>query len=272
MKVLFCGGSEKSGSWQMRGVQIAAGGGWEAVNSPSLAQIKAADIIVAVKRVKGNLADMIRGSGKPVIWDALDFWKQPEESEIDTLEKALHITQPHIDKLKPSVILCANQQMADDLGGVCIYHHARINAVVGFGKDIVYDGHPRYADGLTVNACKIGWRYRAGWPDKDTGALLSVRMGKDGGWLARRWKSNVKAANAIACGVPFIAEPDQAYLETVPDNMALWFETQEELDEKIVRLADQRFIQGARRAADTEHHKTTIRQAVSEYQKLFRQL
>lgn len=256
----------------MRGVQIAAGGGWDAVSSPSLAQIRAADVIVAVKRVKGNLADMIRGSGKPVVWDALDFWKQPEESETDSLEKAALLTAPHIEKLRPAVILCANKQMADDLGGVCIYHHSRTNAVLGFGKEIVYDGHPRFIGKVGIPAHKIGWSFRVGVPDKNTGALISVRTGKDGGWLARRWKSNVKAANAIACGVPFIAEPDQAYLETVPQQMALWFQTQEELNEKIKRLADPRFIQEARRAADQVHHTATLRHAVAEYRKLFGQL
>jgi len=272
VKVLFCGGSERSGSWEMRGVQIARGGGWDAVSSPSLEQVKAADIIVAVKRVKGNLADMLRGSGKPVIWDALDFWKQPEESTIDNLEDAKALAAPHIERLAPVLIIGANKQMADDLGGICIYHHARLGAVRGQGKEITYDGHPRYIDGLRVPFQKIGWSFRMGAPWKETGAILSARRGGDGGWLARRWKSNVKAANAIACGVPFIAEPDQAYLETVPSEMALWFEKQEDLNSKIDLLVTPSFLQGARDAALHHRHTATLAHAVNHYREVFKAL
>lgn len=272
MKVLFCGGSERSGSWQMRGVQIAQGGGWDAISSPSLEQVKAADIIVAVKRMKGNLADMLRGSGKPIVWDALDFWKQPEESTTDNLEDAKALAAPHIERLAPALIIGANKQMADDLGGACIYHHARLDAVRGAGKEITYDGHARYIEGLHVPFAKVGWTFKAGQPSKETGAILSARCGADGGWLARRWKSNVKAANAIACGVPFISEPDQAYLETVPSEMALWFETQEELNGKIEQLVTPSFLQGAKDAALQVSNTTTLAYAVNQYREVFKSL
>lgn len=235
----------------MRGEQIAAAGGWVSERAPSLAQIENADVIVAVKRVTPGLAGVLRGSGKPIIWDPLDFWKQPEDAiGIYNEELARKLVLPWIERLRPKAIIATNKIMAQDLWDLAdivehIYHHADpfLSYREHGGKTLVYEGAERYLGKWRALAeqytAEIGWSFRVGPPNEDMGAMLAVRDGDHGSWLARRWKSNVKAANAIVAGVPLIAWPEHSYEETIPWGHTHWFTDEVTFRGSIKWLANQ---------------------------------
>lgn len=283
MRALFCGGSEKSGSWAMRAVQIAAQrADWKAVSAPSREEIAAADVIVAVKRVKPGLANLLRTCGRPVIWDALDFWKQPDDAKgVHTVAQAVTLAKPHIEALQPRAIIAANRTMAIDLMGradvvACIHHHYRLDAVPVSGDVLTYDGAQSYLGGwaseAAANMREIGWGFRLGQPDAFTGALFAVRGGEHGSWLAQRWKSNVKAANAIGYGVPLLAWPEHAYLETLPDTLGLWFDSAESLTIAAHQLRHEAVRRRAAESAEKLRPMFSVQAAAAEYEALFRRL
>lgn len=283
-RVLFCGGSPYAGSWQMRAEQIAAcRPDWLAVNTPTLEQIEAAEAIVVVKRAKPGLANLLRGSGKALVWDALDFWQQPEDGlKVQNTADAQALVVSWCEMLRPRAIIAATQAMAEDLRGfaeqvVCIYHHARLNTIIRPpGNVLHYDGMARYLGGWGALAelatMRIGWRFDIAPPDVDAGALLAVRDGAHGSWLARRWKSNVKAVNAIALGLPFIAWPDAAYLETVPEGLGLWFTNETEFYEQVQMLKRAEIFSRASAAAEKVREDFSLPAIVNRYENLLASL
>ena len=264
----------------MRGQQIAAQReGWVAENNPNRDMVMQADVVVAVKRIPPGLADLLRGSGKPVIWDPLDFWKQPDDAiGVESPDLARALVRPWLTRLRPAAIITPNRIMADDLAGMaafveCIYHHfdPRLTPVSG-GKTVVYEGDIRFPDHWGSLAAQqleqVGWNFRIGQPGPDTGALFAVRGGAHGSWLARRWKSNVKSANAIALGVPLLAWPEDSYIETLIHGNAYWFTSDRELKRQIACLAaaDPRI---ARLYADAVREKYSVAVAATHYERLF---
>lgn len=284
MRALFCGGSPKSGSWQIRAVQIAdMRHDWLAVSDPTKEQIDAAEVIVAIKRVKPELCETLRKSGKPVIWDALDFWRQPVDAiGVDTVEQARALAWPWVQRLKPRCIIAANQAMAGDLDGMAehvttIYHHWRPDLSPCMGRHITYEGAPAYLgkwrDTVTEASTSISWGLHYGLAaDGITGAILAARDGEHGSWLARRWKSNVKAANAIGACVPLIAWPEDAYVETMPIPAAWFFETDDQLFEVIGHLSDGDMLGGAFSACAKMRDIYSIERIAGQYEKLFASL
>ena len=75
MNVLFtCRGT--GGSWAIRGNQLGGKIG-TAKGKATLDDMRAADLIVLVKRPAPGMIDNIRKSGKPWVWDVVDFYPQP---------------------------------------------------------------------------------------------------------------------------------------------------------------------------------------------------
>jgi hypothetical protein len=75
-------------------------------------------------------------------------------------------------------------------------------------------------------------------------AMFAVRGGEYGTWLARRWKSGIKGITAERLGIPFIAMPEQSYLEQSTKNL-FPFNTEEELEKAIIeafKKKDEEFI------------------------------
>lgn len=250
MKVLFCGGSAKAPSWAMRGIQIASTRpNWMAKNHPLADDIAAADIFVVVKRPPLGLLAELRRTGKPIVWDALDFWSQQPDAPVPQNKKdALEMAADYIRMVRPRGLIAANKAMANDLRMMApavthIYHHARLTAapITGAGRTVVfYDGDLKHAQQIMHAAARFlkphGWTLETGAPDHRAAALLAGRDHDQRQWLARRWKSNVKAANAIAYGLPVLAHPEQGALETLPEQLAIWFDGDIELKEAIDRL------------------------------------
>ena len=265
----------------MRGEQIAAQRQeWTAENNPNRDQIENSDVVVIVKRASAELVNLLRRCDKPVIWDALDFWSQPYEAlEVDSIVAARAIAQGRVDRLKPVAIITPNRIMESDLRGMadivsCVYHHYDPALTISKGGEaVVYEGDPRFPQEWLQIASRIlsgiGWKLLCSRPPENTGALFAVRAGEHGSWLARRWKSNVKAANAIALGVPLLAWPEDSYTETLPAEIGYWFSGSEQLKKQIARLSIKENLIAASKAAEKIRPLYSVAHCAAEYEKLF---
>lgn len=284
MKVLFCGGSENAASWEMRARQIASTNpDWKAINSPGLDDIKAADIIVAVKRIKPGLAMILKGVRKPVVWDALDFWPQDKKTKLPSdpagmIMLAVQAAAP----FNPSAIIAANKKMAEDMRGLVpsvtyIYHHARTDAkLLKFAKIAYYDGAIKHAEKVLpeveTELRRHGWELRIGKPEEKGGALIGLRdQGLNWG-IAARYKSNVKAANAIAYGLRFIARPESGYVETIgaiKSGSPIWVNAVHNVEAAIAQLCEENLYEDYSTAAIAS---VTLEYAAARYQEFFTSL
>lgn len=236
MNILFVGTG--SGSWEVRGRQVAAVMGAKATTRPNAADWKWADIAFLVKHAITEHGEAARQARIPIIWDALDFWKQPEENatsiqmltaDADALRKQYRITR----------IIAATRAMAKDLGGVYIPHHSRpgLAPVKTEPSGIVaYEGTKKYL-GRWQEACEQaaeahGMRFVVN-PDSLAGVdvVVAFRDGKWNGEACRRWKSGVKLVNAMAAGKPVITQNTSAFREIQPVGLAI--ETVDQVGEAL---------------------------------------
>lgn len=290
MKVLFCGGSEKAPSWEMRARQICAAARvtlnqeWKAISHPTDAEIKAADVIIVVKRINDILARRLRDAGKPVAWDALDFWPQDGITAAPkTLEEAKEFTRAYISPLMPKAIITANKAMEADLVNFApvvstIYHHARLDAApLAFGEVVYYDGSEKHAAGwlklIEGELLRYGYFLRIGQPAGVGAALLACRDDSPASWLSYRWKSNVKAANAIANRLILIGQPENGYHETMPEELPLWFSDVNNMREAVRYLVHPNSWKDAQRIYHKfDCTKYTLPVIVREYDDLLKKL
>jgi len=218
-------GRGSSGSWTVRGEQLGGAVG-AAIKQATVEQCKAADVIVAVKRVNPQLLEAIRKSGKPWVLDVVDFYPQPECSEWSR-STAIEWVQRQIKKLRPNGVIWPNRRMQEDcstgLPEAVIYHHHRPELkprpVSKEIQNIGYEGSERYIGGWLkpiLNECQArGWSFHINTlPVDKLDIVLAVRDKKYSGYAQHCWKSNVKAANAHGAGVPFVCQPEHGYLET----------------------------------------------------------
>lgn len=223
MNVLFVG-SGGGGSWQIRGIQVGAALGARVTSKPSSDDWQWAELVVLVKHAAEQFGEEAAKSGARIIWDVLDWWKQPEENQraiADVLQEILALQKRfHIDRL-----IGATQAMADEIGGVYVPHHSRPGLVEAPVREqikvIAYEGTPKYL-GPWKHACEqvaaaIGATFVIN-PKRlsDADLVVAFRGGKWDGAICRRWKSGVKIANAIAVGRPIITQRSEAFFEINP--------------------------------------------------------
>lgn len=261
MKLLFTSICE-SGAYVMRGRQIAAcRAEWRATAEPTRADFLHADALVVIKDVNEEVLRMARKFRLPIIHDALDFWPQVKSTllppsraqRIQAVEEIAPALFWRLRRLSPALILCTTATMARDLATfpapkAVVRHHAdpRLRpspAQTGAAtRRLLYFGKRRFlgewAERISRACRKLGAEFlavdigRGAWtPPPPAAAMIAVRGGRDGSWLSRRWKSNVKAATAQALDLPFVAWPEAAYLETAPESY--WFEDEPGLVEAI---------------------------------------
>lgn len=218
MKVLVTG-KGTSGSWQCRGVQLGGEIGRVKANA-TLDDCKKADLIVVVKRINAPFFNNVLRSGKPWVWDLVDFYPQPSPWNRD---QAIEWVNAKIKKAKPTGIIWPNRQMQQDCGGdgVVIYHHGRAVTPSMVRKDVKtvgYEGSPKFLGrwrGLINDECaKRGWEFKERCPMSEMDIVVAFRDGAYAGYVPTHWKSNVKLANAHMAGVPFVGQPEASYLET----------------------------------------------------------
>ena len=224
MRILFTGRGS-SGSWTVRGQQLGIASGGIPKPKASIEDCSAADVIVAVKRVDEVLLHNIRKSGKPWLFDAVDFYPQPTCSTWSK-EQAIRWVRGQIKRMRPDAVIWPNHQMMTDCGSDgdwVIYHHANPNIVPKPVREQVkvvgYQGSPPYIGGwlaaITDECQRRGWEFRMNPDDfADLDIVLAIRDENYAGYAQTHWKSNVKLANAQAAGRPLIATPECGYTET----------------------------------------------------------
>jgi hypothetical protein len=261
MKILFTGRGT-SGSWQIRGAQLGAAMGAVIKQNPTLADCRAADVIVVVKRIGEDTLAMIRNSGTPWVFDCLDFYPQPGCSSWSAGE-AIGWVRGKLKRLAPAAIIWPNHRMQQDCGagwsGMTLAHHHRPgierNPIRPKVQAIGYEGALAYLDGWRPKIAKEcerrGWRFVEN-PARlaDIDIVLALRGGQWDSYSAQHWKSNVKLANAHGSGTPFVGQRECGYLETssgaeywADDGLSLCFDwlesqsTREQVSERFLQRA-----------------------------------
>lgn len=245
--ILFTG-KGTSGSWQIRGAQIAKALDGKAAPLASLEDCKAAEIVVAVKRVPDSLLANIRKSGKPWAWDVVDAYPQPQCSRWSR-DDSLRWLSGEVARLKPDMVIFPNQRMADDYGsGEVIYHHHRPGIAVNPIRDRIravgYEGSAKYIEGwsdtIKRECQKRGAEFIVN-PSSlaDVDVVLAVRGDGWNGYPQERWKSNVKLANAHGSGAPFVGAKEDGYLET-QTGAECWVESANDVGRALDALESKR--------------------------------
>lgn len=260
MKVLFTG-KGTSGSWKIRGAQLAAALNAEAI--PNAVNTDA-DVVVLVKRVEDRTLRAMHG--RKLVWDVVDSFPQQagDNGNEWTEREAKDWLKREFERIAPHAVIAATQAMAEDLKGfgvpvLCLRHHHRPKIARNPIREritvIGYEGSPTYLHGwrraIERQCVRIGARFQFN-PDRlaDCDVVLALRDQR--GYPARRWKSNVKLANAHASGTPFVGCREAGYLETAT-GCEYWADTERELAIALDWLADQstreqvsdRFVQAA---------------------------
>ena len=237
--ILFTGRGS-SGSWKIRGEQLGLALGAKVKPQATLEDCKAADLIVVVKRISPTLLDNIRRSGKPWVFDCVDFYPQPECSTWHR-DHAIDWVRKSLSKLKPNAVIWPNERMQEDCGkgynGITLYHHhfpgIHRNPIREEVRAVCYEGSERYLGGWLrhiLNECQAReWHFYVNASRiADSDIVLAIRDEKYSGYAQRHWKSNVKLANAHGSGTPFIGPCEDGYSETAT-GFEKWCESPEML-------------------------------------------
>jgi len=220
--ILFVGGDK--GAWQMRGVQVAQALNARCTQTPTLGDWRWADVIVLVKRAIDTWGETAKQTRCPVIWDALDYWQQPEQNEW-TREQCLEDVNRRRVHYRLSSVIAATQAMAKDIGGVYIPHHHRIGLAPTPPRErvqvVAYEGASKYLGAwrpaLEQACAERGARFVVNPPSlTDADVVVAFRDGKWDGWACRQWKSGVKYVNALVAGRPVLTQSCAALAEVVP--------------------------------------------------------
>lgn len=224
MKVVITGRGT-SGSFQIRGVQLGAAIGARVERSAT--NFKDADVIVIVKRCDRPTLDAAHASGKPIVWDIVDAWPQPEGNAW-TLEQAMDWLRRDLKKVRPHAVVAATDRMRKDVESVfagpvlTLPHHARPgiepNPIRAEIKTIGYEGGHQYLGRwqgwLQAEAQAIGAQFVIN-PRRLADLDVVVAVRDCSGYPAKAWKSNVKLANAQGSGTPVILNRESGYMETM---------------------------------------------------------
>jgi hypothetical protein len=240
VRVLFTSKSS-AGTWQIRGEQIAATrSNWVAKNEPTDEDVMACDLLCVVKKPVGEVIERARALGKPIVYDIVDSWAQPEDGlKYASVAAARELFGPAWRALQADGYIFPTRRMQLDLGGlvahgITIYHHCwpqiernpmreRIGTVGYEGGD--YLGEWR---GLLEVACaRRGLRFVANPASfTELDIVVLARGGEHGSFLARSYKSNVKLANAYGSGTPALVHIDEMSAHDTDTGDVLFFTSQ----------------------------------------------
>lgn len=219
MNILFVGSGK--GSWQIRGVQMAAALGARATTQPTAADWSWADVVILVKHAIRQHGNAAAWSGARVIWDVLDFWEQPDENTLSVSEMVTKV-QKIREHYRVAHLIGATQTMAHEIGGTYLPHHARpglkARPVRTEMTTVAYEGTRKYLGPwlhdlqAVCSDLHLSFDYRpADLSQADV--VVSFRGGPWDGPICRQWKSGVKYVNAMACGRPVITQSHAAFRE-----------------------------------------------------------
>lgn len=231
MKIHFVG-KQRKGSWAIRAEQMcAADPSWTLSHDVDKKLIRSADVVIAVKRVPVGLREAVREAGKPFVYDVVDAWSQPC-SDVDGERESLRRRIAESD-----AVIYANEAMQRDFPhrkGAVIYHHYRpgieIQNIRTVLQKVGYEGNARYLGDwepvIETHCNAVGAEFvRNVNKLSDVDVVIAVRAAPYNDPLSLTYKSNVKMANAIGSGTPFLFFPEPAYRETCPPSLQKWFFT-----------------------------------------------
>jgi hypothetical protein len=222
MNLLIVGAGK--GSFQIRGDQLGAALGARVVNVPSPADWRWADLAILVKRAATMFGRQARQAGVPIVWDALDFWRQPSDNRMSA-DEAVRLLADRQAEIQPDLTIGATEAMAKVCGGVYLPHHYWPGLTPTPARErvhvVAYEGNPQYLGKWHIaieRAClRRGWRFHVNPPDlRSADILVAFRDGIWDGWMCREWKSGVKLVNAMAAGRPILTQESAAFREIQP--------------------------------------------------------
>lgn len=269
MRVLVAGGG--SGSWAIRGHQLGAAIGATVLEQPGPEDIRAADVVVLVKRAGRRLAAAVHAAGRPLVWDAVDCWRQPADHGCSPAA-ARALLAAELEAVRPTVAIGATEAMAAALGGPCLPHHIRPDLVPQPVREaiavVAYEGNPAYLDAwrpLLEAACSArGWRFVVNPPTLAAADLVvALRGGPWDGWICREWKSGVKVSNAIGARRPIITQYTAAYRELRAPGSAI--ETWDHLEAAFEFWAPEAHRRAAAVECDTLAEPLSLAQVAGRY-------
>lgn len=273
--ILFTGRGS-SGSWKIRGEQLGRALNARVKPQATIHDCKAADLIVVVKRISPTLLDNIRKSGKPWVFDCVDFYPQPECSTWSR-NHAIDWVRGKLKKLQPNAVIWPNEQMQEDCGkgynGIILYHHhlpgIEQNPIRQEVQAVCYEGSERYLGGWLkhiLNECHAReWHFYVNPPQiACSDIVLAIRDEKYSGYAQRHWKSNVKLANAHGSGTPFIGPCESGYSETAT-GFEKWCESPEMLKYAFNDLESYELRQKV--SAAFIENKISIQEIASQYRR-----
>jgi hypothetical protein len=238
-------GRGSSGSWKVRGEQLGGAIGARVKPNASEIDVDWADIVIVVKRPIHNFMPMLKKSGKPWVWDVVDFYPQPACSNWNS-SQAIKWVWKQIKTYQPTGIIWPNRKMAEDCSrsenDIVLYHHhwpgIQINPIRDRITVVGYEGSAKYLgrwEKEIRKQCDLrGWKLAINEGcHADWDICVAFRDLEFNGYPQKNWKSNVKLANAQGSGTPFIGAFECGYTETRsgaemyasdPSDIGRWFD------------------------------------------------
>lgn len=241
MRVLFTSGGGKSGSWKIRGEQIGKAFGGDVIPRAQPKHIKAADVVVGVKRLTPELVASLKG--KPWVWDVVDAYPQPACSTWNRSE-AIGWFSSVLKRYRPAGVIFPTRRMAEDckpkLPHTVIYHHHRIGMRANQISESVAVGG--YEGSVAALGTWLG-HVAASVPEfrvndfqhADIDVCFAFRDERHNGYAQKHWKSNVKLSNCHGSGTPFIGAPECGYMETAAGG-EVWVSRPEDIADAVASL------------------------------------
>lgn len=243
-----------AGAWQIRGQQIAAmRSNWTAINQPTDKDLEQADLICLVKKPDPRIIARARQMGKPLVFDIVDSWAQPDDGlKCNDASNARDLFAPAWRCINADGYIFPTRRMQENLGAlvrekVTIYHHfwpqiqknsvrERVGVIGYEGADYLGEWRLRIE-----KACSDrGIRFVANPVNyTDLDIAIIARGGPHGNFLSRSYKSNVKLANAIGSGTPALVHFDEMSAHDTDTGDVLFFTDQpSSLERQLDRLVN----------------------------------
>jgi len=247
MKILVTGRGGAA-SWTIRGEQIGHALGATVKPQATLADMRAHDVILVVKRVPDEMLQALHRCGRPWVYDIVDAYPQrPGEPWSQT--QCMRWLRDWLGLLRPTSVIWPTERMQIDGGGIgrVVYHHARpglaLNPIRKSLGVIGYEGSVRYIAQWQSHILKECQRRGLTFlinPSRmaDVDVVLAVRDPQWCSYASRHWKSQVKLINAQASGTPFIGHCESGHFET-KSGAEYWAERPEEVSTALDWMIEQ---------------------------------
>lgn len=223
-------GADGRGSFEVRGRQLGAAIGARVTTQPKAGDWLWADVVVLVKRAALEWGQTAVHTRMPIVWDVLDYWRQPNENSMPVEELRQRILGLR-DSLGITTTIGATQSMADAIGGVYLPHHSRPGLApapprTGGTLIVGYEGQAKYLGtwrrALEQACARLEMVFVVNPSDlRAVDVVVALRGESWDGEVCREWKSPVKFVNALVSGRPVLTQPCAGFDEVSPVGLAI---------------------------------------------------